>query len=351
MTVILLLGLGGCGGSSGTTSVPVTSAKNRINSHAIVFTEMAEATKDALTEAASTSHSGMIRMDLTWASLQPSAPPAPYDWHWADESIRSAKKNNLGILALIAETPAWASSHPNDPSFRSYPPAADHWDEWEAFITAFVDRYGVKGTNEIRHWEIWGEANDDGQWLGTPAEYAQLYARAYNAIKRSDPGAEVLMAGLNESKMPDWLDAVLNDPTYPARDKIDIIDVHIRGSFDHVKELAAGAKELFRLQGVKDKAIWVTEFGFPSSPAFQNRPEWDPHFAGLNASDGEQKQADYYDTVIPWLLTEGGIDKLFVTLRDLDTPNLPWESEGIMTQAGTPKIAFGTIKTLSDRFQ
>jgi hypothetical protein len=158
------------------------------------------------------------------------------------------------------------------------------------------------------------------------------------------------MAGLNESKMPQWLDAVLTDGSFPAKDKIDIIDVHIRGSFAHVKDLAAGAKEIFRLQGVINKPIWITEFGFPSSPTFQSQANWDPTFAGTDTMTGEQKQADYYNAVIPWLLTEGGIDKLFVTLRDLDAPDTPWASEGIVTQTAAQKIAFNTIRNLADRF-
>lgn len=353
MIVMIFLGLAACGGGSDVTplaTAPGTpAAKSRIASHGIIFTGMPEATKDVLTGAASASHAGMIRMDLAWTSVQPSAPPVPYDWQWVDASVRSARKNNLEILALIQETPTWASSNPTHPAARSFPPTAEHWTTWAAFITAFVDRYGAKGTNEIRHWEIWGEANDTGQWLGTPAEYAHLYSVAYDAIKASDPAAQVLMAGLNESQMPGWLDAVLNDPEFPAKNKIDIIDVHIRGTVAHVKEFALGWPQAFQLLGgVVNKPVWVTEFGFPSNPTYQ--AVFDRDFVGTSPADGEQKQAAYYNIVIPWLLTDGKVEKVFVTLRDLDAPNTPWESEGIITHAAAPKPAFEAVKLLSDRF-
>jgi hypothetical protein len=339
--------------SSGNLPAPnqtgTTPFSSRIVSHAIIFTELPESAKESISEAAASSHAGMIRMDLTWASLQPSAPPAVYDWHWVDESIRAAKKNNLEILALITETPAWASKNPTDPDARFYPPKPEHLDEWEAFITAFVDRYGAKGTNEIHYWEIWGEANDSSMWKGSTFEYAHLYSLAYDAVKDSDPAAQVLMAGMNETDQPEWLEAVLNDVDYPARDKIDIIDVHVRGSVDHVKAVAAGWRAAFESQGILDKPIWITEFGFPSSPVFQG--QWDPDFVGTDEADGEQKQADYYNIVIPWLLTDGGIDKIFVTLRDVDAPGTPWASEGFFTLNGTPKEAFNTIQALSDLFQ
>ena len=324
-------------------------SKSHIGSHAIIFTELPETAKESISDAASTVHPGMIRIDLTWASLQPSAPPAPYDWHWADESIRAAKKNNLEILALITETPTWASTSPGDPDARFYPPKPEYFDAWKAFITAFVDRYGARGTNEIHDWEIWGEANDFSMWKGSTSDYAKLYSLAYDAIKASDPASQILMAGMNETDQPRWLEAVLNDGDYPAKEKIDIIDVHIRGSFDHVKLAAAAWKTEFESQNILNKPIWVTEFGFPSSPTFQS--QWNSEFVGTDDADGEQKQADYYNSVIPWLMTAGGIDKLFVTLRDVDAPNTPWASEGIFTLNGTPKKALSTIRNLSDLFQ
>jgi hypothetical protein len=333
-------------------SLCTTCLNRRINSHSIMFTGMDFTTKDRLSAIASVSGAGMIRMDLAWVAVQPAFQEV-FDWRRVDESVRAARKNNLEILALINGTPAWASSNPTDPAVGFYPPAADRWDEWETFMTAFADRYGPKGTNEIRHWEIWGEANDTGQWLGTPAEYARLYSIAYDAIKRSDPTAQVLMAGMNEWNQPDWIDAVLNDPAYPARNKIDIIDVHIRGSFARVRDLTNGWKEAFRIQGIQNKPIWVTEIGFPSSPIFQK--QWNSDFVGVDEADGQQKQADYYNTVLPWLLTTGGIDKVFVTLRDIHAPETPWASEGIITSLSdeknpSPKISFRTIRELSARF-
>src|SRR3569832_702667 len=127
MILTLFFGLAGCGGTSPASLVPnqppsdlipcTTCTHNKIASHAIVFTGMDAATKDALALAASASHAGMIRMDMTWATLQPSA-TEEYDWRWADESIQAAKKNNLEILALITETPIWASSNSSSPDAR-----------------------------------------------------------------------------------------------------------------------------------------------------------------------------------------------------------------------------------------
>ncbi len=311
---------------------------------------MAPAVKEQIALAASASHAGMIRVDLGWVALQPNPPPAGYDWAAADQTIQAARNNHLEILAVVTELPKWASSNPGDPSFRFYPPNADSWDDWQAFITAFVNRYGSNGTNEIRHWEIWGEANLPDQWKGTPAEYARLYALAYDAIKAADPAATVLMAGMTEHNQPGWAEAVLNDAANPAKTRIDVMDVHVRGSVEGVQQLVVSWRQFFVSQGLPDKPLWITEFGFPSSPAYQ--PDWDPNFVGVDLADGQRQQAAYYEAVIPWLMTTGGVDRLFVTLRDLDVPNSGFASEGIVdVDALHVKAAFDTIVRLSDQYQ
>ncbi len=327
-----------------------TCTNSALASHAIVWPGMTPEVKDQIALAASSSHSGMIRVDLGWVALQPNPPPAEYEWSLVDETIRAIKNHHLDILAVVTELPQWASSNPTDPSFRFYPPRPDAWDDWQSFITAFVTRYGSKGTNDIRHWEIWGEANLPNQWKGTPAEFARLYALAYDAIKMADPTATVLMAGMTEHYQPDWADAVLNDGQYPAKSRIDVIDVHVRGSVDRVQQLVTGWKQFFSSQGLHNKPLWITEFGFPSSPQYQ--PDWDPNFVGIDEADGQQKQSEYYEAVIPWLMTTGEVKRLFVTLRDLDIPDSGFASEGIVdSEALRAKLAFDTIIQFSDQYQ
>lgn len=43
---------------------------------------------------------------------------------------------------------------------------------------------------------MWNEPDLPGFWLGTASQYAQLLAVTYNAIKRADPNAQVLLGGL-----------------------------------------------------------------------------------------------------------------------------------------------------------
>jgi hypothetical protein len=343
--LLVFLAIVSCGSSDAPNTAPSNS---RIASHGIVFTDLPENAKEEIVLVASASRSGMIRMDFSWTALQPERPPADYAWHWADESIRAAKKNNLEILALITEGPDWASRHEGFPDFRFYPPKEAHWADWETFVKAIVDRYGSKGTNQIKYWEIWNEPNTDTFWKGTAAEYAKLYSLAYEAIKSQDPGAVVLMGGIEEHNNPTWLFAVLNDNTYPALKNIDVINVHIRGPAGSVLQMARDWKTVFASQGVTGKPLWITEFGYTSDPAWQ----WDPDYIGIDERDGEQKQADYYNLVLPKLLETGAADKVFVTLHDDFYVHGTWyEKEGLVDATLRRKIAMETITRLSDRFK
>lgn len=351
---VLALALSACGEEAGTPdplSAPCsTCAGSRIGSHAIVWPEFTPDVKNHLALAASAMHAGMIRVDLGWVALQPQPPPAGYDWHWADESVRAAKQYGLDILPVITEIPAWASSAPaGDAASRFYAPNDASWDDWQAFISAFVTRYGSRGTNEIHVWEIGAEANLFDQWRGSRGEFARLYSLAYDAIKAADPSATVLMAGMTEHGQPEWFQAVMDDPAYPVKTKIDAIAVHIRGSVAGVQNLVAQWRALFATYGFGTVPMWITEFGFPSSPTYQ--PDWDPDFVGVNELDGERKQAEYYEAIIPWLMTDGNVHRLFVTLRDLDTPNSGFASEGLINLDGTHrKQAFATVRRFADQY-
>ncbi|MEA3340423.1 MAG: O-antigen ligase family protein, partial [Chloroflexota bacterium] len=64
-----------------------------------------------------------------------------------------------------------------------------------AFAHEFAARYGV----QVDYYQIWDEPNLADHWGGGPVNppaYADLLARAANAIRAADPGARILLAGL-----------------------------------------------------------------------------------------------------------------------------------------------------------
>src|SRR3954465_3457988 len=135
-----------------------------------------------------------IRANVTWSYVVGKAArwrTAPkhvaYNWTGYDALIRQAAARGIGVqLTLTGPAPAWATGNhrvghyePKSSAFRAFASAAaEHF-------RGTVDRYS-----------IWNEPNYV-RWLSPlsrgPKLYRALYVAGYDAIKRADPGAEVLI--------------------------------------------------------------------------------------------------------------------------------------------------------------
>jgi Cellulase (glycosyl hydrolase family 5) len=135
-----------------------------------------------------------LRVLVLWDRVpgsQPNAKSPPshpsYDWSGYDSLIDDAAQHGIRVqLDLSGPAPAWATGnhkqgvvHPNAKLFGEFvAEAARHF-------KGRVDRYSV-----------WNEPNYVG-WLAPrrrePSLYRALYIQAYNAIKKVDPSAQVLI--------------------------------------------------------------------------------------------------------------------------------------------------------------
>ncbi|HUN23112.1 MAG TPA: O-antigen ligase family protein [Anaerolineales bacterium] len=124
---------------------------------------------------------GWVRQEFSWAEFQPTA--EDYRWHLADELITQiTRTHQLNLLAVITDSPAWASSDPNQ---RTAPPRNS--DDFAHFVYHFANRYGPN----IRAYQIWDEPNLQSGWgnqYPDPIAYAQLLASASAAIRKGASG-------------------------------------------------------------------------------------------------------------------------------------------------------------------
>ncbi|HEX6459629.1 MAG TPA: hypothetical protein VF032_11980 [Thermoleophilaceae bacterium] len=135
-----------------------------------------------------------LRVLVLWARVpgaQPDARSAPsdprYDWSAYDSLIDDAAKHGIRLqLDLSGPAPAWATGNhkqgvvkPDGKLFGAFAAAAAR------HFKGRVDRYS-----------IWNEPNYVG-WLAPqssePILYRELYTHAFDAIKKVDPGAQVLI--------------------------------------------------------------------------------------------------------------------------------------------------------------
>jgi hypothetical protein len=232
-----------------------------------------------------------IRWPLTWGAVQPTA-KGGYNWESFDPVVAIAARHGLQILPFVYSTPGWlAGKYTTLPVNSGRARGA-----WTAFLRAAVERYGPGGDfwaerapgvvqyepaiprpKPIRDWQIWNEANFFYfAFPASPQRYAKLVQISSPAIKRVDPGADVILSGL------------FGDPTaggsrgMPASKFLDVVyrSPGIKSRFDGIAlhPYAVDAETLEELvEELHDVAIenrdrvplYITEMGWGSENNFQ----------------------------------------------------------------------------------
>jgi hypothetical protein len=154
---------------------------------------------------------GSVRMGMGWDSVQATR-GGPYNWESIDGEVAMAASHGLRVLPFLAGVAPWLGSTPTTLPVDSVQAV----EEWKAFVSAAVKRYGPNGEFwaehppgvvvdgvvipkplPIRTWQIWNEVNFFYfAFPVSPARYVRLLKPSYNAIKSVDPGAKILLSGL-----------------------------------------------------------------------------------------------------------------------------------------------------------
>jgi len=165
--------------------------------------------------------------DATQYQADPNGVPTNYSA--IDQIVGLAAQRGLTVLPVVLDAPSW-DSHPHNNVVANTP--ADNG-PYGNFMADLVKRYGPNGTfwnsNQpavpIRTWQVWNEPNVPAFWQAKPVEstYVNLLRVAHTAIKKADPRARVMLAGL-----PNYSWKIL-DNIYRirgARGLFDVLGVH-----------------------------------------------------------------------------------------------------------------------------
>jgi hypothetical protein len=214
---------------------------------------------------------GLLRETFDWSKIEVS--PGNYDFRWYDQFVADTARAGIAVLPIVFRTPTFRGGVPG---VLAYPPT--NYADLGEFAAVLVWRYGPVGTfwsenpsvprMPIRAWQIWNEPNLKAYWPRgpNPRQYAKLLKAAAGPIKAADPGAEIVTAGMPESKVgvplkkfipalykagaKKWFDTLAINPYGHTAARVD-------------KNLAAARKIMRRYH---DKApIWATEVGWSDS--------------------------------------------------------------------------------------
>ena len=226
-----------------------------------------------------------VRTAFRWSDVQPYPSAAaiasgetrrfrdiggiPTDFSRLDRLVAMASRRGLELLPVVESTPAWAALRDGKASSPPRDAAT-----FRRFVVALVHRYGPRGSfwrerrelprMPIRAWQIWNEPGITFFWSEQPfaASFVHVLRAAANGIRAADPGAKIVLAGLNNRSWEDLgeiyaagggghFDAVAIHPyTYRPADVLRVV---------------RRARRVMRANGDGRLPVWVTEFSWTAA--------------------------------------------------------------------------------------
>ena len=217
----------------------------------------------------------LVRFTLPWAEVE--LEPRVYRWGPWDRRLEALRRLGLTPVLVLDTTPRWARAPEDAPNLHA-PPARP--EDLAAFAAAVAQRYG----SWVTYYQVWDEPNIAPHWghrEADPFGYVRLLQLTALALRRSDPDARILSAGLAPTLDPgrvnrndlayfrafldlggaEWVDIVAWEP-YGFRSPPDESPGQTRLNFRRT-ELA---RALLDRRGYGSVPMWGVAFGWNAIP-------------------------------------------------------------------------------------
>jgi hypothetical protein len=219
---------------------------------------------------------GVLRQTFDWAAIEPK--PGRYNFATYDGFVGSLAVRHMTVLPVLLDPPPFLSSAPaHGAEPGTYPPR--NYADLGAFAAVLVRRYGPNGgfwrlhpelpKVPIRAWQVWNEPSLPAYWPSgpDPAQYTQLLAATARSIRAADPDAEIVTAGIPESRLGIPFDTFVEGMyNAGARADFDTLAIHpYARDADGVTAAVENARRIMNLHGDGSGRIWVTELGWADS--------------------------------------------------------------------------------------
>lgn len=216
---------------------------------------------------------GWERIIFNWEQHQPESPDDWFTLNVDDRWLRAADACDREIVALLKQTPAWATDGtPGVGVPRGLTlPIDDPENLWAQFVRRAVDYYASRG---VHHFIIWNEPDIDSEtygyeFEGTLEDYYQMLRVAYLVAQETNPSAVIHLAGttywhdVNEGRDPYMtrlVERILQDEEAAAHDYyFDVLSLHIYFRTESVYDIVSEMRTMLDDNGLTDKQIWINE--------------------------------------------------------------------------------------------
>ena len=217
-----------------------------------------------------------LRFPIYWSKCEPS--PGEYDFSGPDAEIAAAAEHGIRVLPFVYGTPAWLAGNEARPPLDGQGLGA-----WKGFLRKLVERYGPHGSlwrgaahrEPIRRWQIWNEPNFRLFWLPrvSPPDYARLLDASAGVIRKADPGAQIVLAGIAPvgAGMKTWIfmRRLLQVPG--VRDDFDFAALHpYAANMAQMDYQLSQVRAAMTAGGARRKPLIVTEIGVASDGFYRS---------------------------------------------------------------------------------
>ncbi len=153
---------------------------------------------------------GLFRQVFDWSAIETSR--GHYNFAPYDQYVRDATSRGITILPIVVNAPTFRAAPLARGSAKNTTRLPRNFNDFGAFTTVLARRYGPRGSvfsgggkrkYAIRSWQLWNEPNLPVFWGGRKPDgrsYVKLLAAGAKGIKRIDRGAEIVSAGLPQSR-------------------------------------------------------------------------------------------------------------------------------------------------------
>lgn len=278
---------------------------------------------------------GMVRCDFWWSEVERA--DGTFDFLQTDAVVSEAKAAGVTVLPILLNV------HPGHPApFEDDAP-------WRRYARAVAARYA----SDCPVFEVWNEPNhgQNGHGCQNPTNYVKVLKAASEEIRAAAPNARIALGGLAGAAEP--ARAFLKEVfALGGGDCIDIVNVHpycIPNAPEYHYAGDGGFPSLIRALedecNVTRKAIWITEFGWPTN---ETDPAWPVGTKEFRSKVGvdENRQAYCLARGLGCLFAEGVEVAMPYELRDAGGDRFDRETRfGLLHGNFAPKSAFAAYTT------
>ena len=222
---------------------------------------------------------GFLRQTFDWAQIE--RRKGEYDLSYHDRWVADAAAHGLRVLPILFNPPRFRRAGPRKREvYGTWRPKRAS--DLGRFGARLIRRYGPEGTLwtdpdfagtpkvPIRSWQIWNEPNLKVYWQPTanPVEYARMMRVVYPMMKRADRNAEIVSAGIPDSRLSNpnvwiWLERFYEADGGKWIDSL-AFHPYARTAKDVFGKLRT-VRELMARHGERRAGLWMTEIGWATS--------------------------------------------------------------------------------------